>query len=221
MVVDATPLLALAGLILVKEVGVPIPVPGDLVVLGAGVAASRGDLDPPVALATLIIASVVGGSVQFRLLRSLARPAMLRLLARFGSAGRLETHTDRIRRGGARGVAAARMTPGVRIVAIAASAVAGVPAIAFLIGLIVGNGVFIAAHFWLGYVIGEPVLAAVGGALGPLAVVGIGVAAVGAAGWLLVSRRVRGGRREPQSMVLAWADACCPACLALAATGRG
>lgn len=38
----ATGLLAIAGLILVKEAGVPIPLPGDLVVIGAGVAANRG-----------------------------------------------------------------------------------------------------------------------------------------------------------------------------------
>ena len=40
------PVLAIAGLILVKEAGVPIPVPGDLIVIGAGVAAGRGELDP-------------------------------------------------------------------------------------------------------------------------------------------------------------------------------
>ena len=35
---DALAIAGLAALILVKEAGVPIPVPGDLVVIGAGVA---------------------------------------------------------------------------------------------------------------------------------------------------------------------------------------
>ena len=73
-------LLAIVGLILVKEAGVPIPVPGDLVVIGAGVAAGRGDLDPVVALLAIVIASIAGGVVQYGLLRSVARPALLRLL---------------------------------------------------------------------------------------------------------------------------------------------
>jgi membrane-associated protein len=219
MVADAAPLLAVVGLILVKETGVPVPVPGDLVVLGAGVAASRGDLDPAVALVALIGASVVGGTVQFGLLRSVARPAMLRLLARLGSAGRVDAQTERLRRGGARGVALARVTPGLRIVAIAASALAGIPAAAFLSGLIVGNGLFIAAHFGLGFLLGEPVLRVVGGALGPVAFIGIGVAAVGAVGWAVLARRR--GRRFDLEGAFAWADSCCPACLAIAATADG
>jgi hypothetical protein len=54
---ETAPLLALAGLILLKEAGIPIPVPGDLVVLGAGVTASRGDLDPVITIVALIVAS--------------------------------------------------------------------------------------------------------------------------------------------------------------------
>lgn len=207
-------LLAILGLILIKEAGVPVPVPGDLVVIGAGVAAGRGDLDPGVALAAIVLASIVGGIVQYGLLRSVARPALLRLLGRFGSVDRVDRQTERLRRGGARSVALARSTPGVRIVAIAASALAGVPAFAFVAGLAAGNALFIAAHFGLGYVVGEPVVAAVGGALGLLAIAAVGLAVLGAAGWFVLGRR-RG--RRPGSVVptvAAWADACCPACLA-------
>ena len=64
-----TGLLAIVGLILVKEAGLPIPVPGDLIVIGAGVAAGRGDMDPAVALVALVVASIVGGVIQFGLLR--------------------------------------------------------------------------------------------------------------------------------------------------------
>jgi membrane protein DedA with SNARE-associated domain len=141
----------------------------------------------------------------------------LRLLARLGSGDRVAVQTERLRRGGARSVAVARATPGLRIVAISASALAGVPAIAFLAGLIVGNGVFIAAHFALGYVLGEPVLAIAGGALGPLALLGVALAAIGAIGWVVIARR----RRRGAVSAAAWTDACCPACLTLAvARGR-
>lgn len=213
-------LLAIIGLILVKEAGVPIPVPGDLIVIGAGVAAGRGDLDPGVALLAIVVASIVGGVVQYGLLRSVARPVMLRLLERLGSVERVERQTDRLRRGGTRSVALARSTPGVRIVAIAASAIAGIPAVAFIAGLAIGNALFISAHFALGYVAGEPVVALVGGALGPLAIAAVGLAIIGGIGWVVLQRR-RGRQVEnPLSTVASWADACCPACLTLAAVDR-
>lgn len=209
-------LLAIVGLILVKEAGVPIPVPGDLIVIGAGVAAGRGELDPAAALVAIVAASIAGGVVQYGLLRSVARPAILRLLGRFGSVDRVDRQSERLRRGGARSVAIARCTPGVRIVAIAASALAGIPAVAFVGGLAIGNALFIAAHFGLGFVLGESVVRAVGGLLGPLAVIGVGLVVIGAVGWILLRRR-RGMSTDTVATVAAWADACCPACLTLAA----
>ncbi len=214
---DPAPLLALLGLILVKEAGLPVPVPGDIVVIGAGVAAARGDLGPATAVIGLVLASLVGGAVQFSLLRSVARPALLRLLARLAPGDRIDREADRFRRRGARSVAAARMTPGVRIVAIAASALAGIPAAPFVAGLAVGNTVFIGAHFGLGYLVGEPIVAAVGTALGPLALVGVALAVLGLAGWYAIGRgRRAGGGHGPAAAVGSWADACCPACLTLA-----
>lgn len=215
MSADPTAVVAIAGLILVKEVGLPIPVPGDLVVLGAGVAASQGRLDPASALGALVVASVVGGIVQFGLLRSVARPPALRLLSRLGLSERIDLQAGRLRQAGPGGVAAARMTPGIRIAAIAASALAGVGAAPFLVGLTIGNAVFIGAHFGLGFALGEPVVRLVGAALGPLAVIGVALAVLGLIGWTLIRRRRPAGAGTDVTTVAAWADACCPACLAL------
>jgi membrane protein DedA with SNARE-associated domain len=212
--------LAIAVLILVKEAGVPVPVPGDLIVIGAGVAAGRGEFEPASTLVVIVLASIVGGIVQYGLLRSVARPAMLRLLGRLGGASRVERETERLRRGGVRSVAIARSTPGIRIVAIAASAVAGVPAAAFVAGLAVGNALFISAHFALGYLLGEPIVSAAGSLLGPIAVAGLAFAVVGGIGWFLLRRR-RGSTPDAIATVGAWADGCCPACLTLAALDRG
>ena len=216
MPLELGPVVAIAGLILVKEAGVPIPVPGDLVVIGAGVAAGRGEMDPAIALVAIVVASVIGGIGQYALLRSVARPAMLRLLGRLGGVDRLERQTDRLRRGGVRSVAIARSTPGIRIVAIAASALAGVPAAVFVGGLAIGNALFIAAHFALGYLVGEPIVTAAGTLLGPIAAVGVALAVIGGVGWVVLRRR-RGQASDPLATAGAWADACCPACLTLAA----
>ncbi len=220
-------LLFLAALLAVKEAGLPIPIPGDVLVIGAGVAASHGGLPAPAIVVVLVVATVVGGIVQFGLIRGRAREAILRLLGRFGLRREVvERGAARFRRGGAPTVALARMTPGVRIVAIASSAIAGLAAIPFVAGLTVGNGVFLAGHFALGAVIGEPAIRLVSG-VGPVLVVGgVAVAAIGAAGWWLIARRrgmsavVSGASAGMGPLgglaALDWTDACCPACLALA-----
>lgn len=220
---DLPALLALAAVLAVKEAGLPIPVPGDLLVIGAGVAASRGGLPLPVVVTILVTATVAGGVVQFWLIRGRARGAFLRLLARLGlPSGSVERGTARLRDRGATSVALARMTPGVRIVAIASSAVAGVETTSFLVGLVVGNGVFLTGHFALGVVAGEPAIRLVSGAGIALVAGGVGLAVLGAMGWWLLARReshrVAGEATADEAhAALDWTDACCPACLVLAA----
>jgi membrane protein DedA with SNARE-associated domain len=206
----------LAAVLTVKEAGLPIPVPGDLLVIGAGAAAAHGGTPAPLIALSLIAATVLGGAIQFTLIRGRARRAVLRLLARVGlGQTAIDRGTGRLRTGGAAGVAVARMTPGVRIVAIASSAIAEVPARSFLAGLVIGNGVFLTGHFLLGLLVGEPAAKLVSGAGTSLIVAGIGLAIIGAAGWwLLARRRARSG--QGSLAVLDWTDACCPACLALA-----
>jgi len=218
---DAPAIGGLATVLLVKEAGVPIPVPGDLLVIGAGVALAG---DSPLAIAVLAVilaVGYVGGTVQFLLARRVLRRPLLAGLGRLGiGQARVEALAGRFRRSGARGVAVARMTPGVRIASIVAAGVAGVPYAAFLLGLVVGNGIFVAAHFAFGYVLGASateVIAQAGG-IG-LIVVGVAtLAIVGLIGWVAIRQR----RRTSGSLgstLADWADAACPACLALAVPG--
>jgi membrane protein DedA with SNARE-associated domain len=225
--------LGIAGVALVlflKESGVPIPVPGDLLVLGAAVAATRGEPPAPVALAVIVLAGVAGGCVQFLLLQGPARRTLLGVLARLGiGEDRLEPTAGRLRRHGARGVAVARMTPGVRTIAIPAAALAALPLVPFAAGLTVGNTVFVGGHFALGYVLGEPALVLLGHLGAGLAAAAVLLAVVGLIGWWLVTRtrhRVAHAPRrgsfvdETEDPVSLWADAACPACLAVAAVAR-
>jgi membrane protein DedA with SNARE-associated domain len=221
-------LAAIVGLLLVKEAGLPIPIPGDLLVLGAGIGAASGTLEPASTLALIVAATVVGGTVQFAGLRGGLRRRLLGLLARVGiPETRIEPLASRFRRRGAAGVAVARMTPGVRIVAIPAAAIAAVAPGGFVAGLAIGNAIFIGGHFALGALVGAPAVA-IAGSVGPavVAVVG-GLAAVGAVGWFVIGRRRRllgrGYRRDLEFEAVErsadWTDAACPACLALGALG--
>jgi membrane protein DedA with SNARE-associated domain len=207
----------LAGLLFVKEAGVPVPVPGDLLVIGAGVASAGNPGGALLALIAILLAGYAGGVVQFLLVRGALRRAVLSVLARVGvSEQRIESLAERLQRGGARGVAIARATPGLRVPAIAASGLAALALPPFATGLVAGNTVFVGAHFALGFVVGEPAQALLERS-GPVLLVGglVILAVVGALGWLLLRRR-----RSVAQPFTSWADACCPGCLALAALGR-
>ena len=212
--------LGLAGLLFVKESGVPIPVPGDLLVLGAGVATAG---DPIAALVTLLLilaAGYLGGMLQFLLARGALRRPLISLLTRVGvPQDRIDALADRLRRGGARGVALARVTPGVRVPAIAASGLAALPIASFAPGLVAGNGLFVGGHFLLGFVVGVPAIALLQSAGTTLLIAAVAVlAVVGAIGWLLIVRRSR--RASISETFSSWADAACPACLALGSLNR-
>jgi membrane protein DedA with SNARE-associated domain len=122
-------------------------------------------------------------------------------------------------RRGARGVAIARATPAVRVGAIAASGLAGLRYAAFLGGLVIGNGIFVSAHFALGYVVGPPAERLVTG-LGGIAlgvVVFVAFAALGAVGWRAIRRRRAAAMpgAAPDAGFASWLDGACPACVLL------
>jgi membrane-associated protein len=242
---DVGPAVGLLGLLLVKEVGVPIPVPGDLLVIGAGIAAG-GAGDGPAALVLLggiLAAGYLGGTVQFLLVRGAFRGALLAILRRAGiPAERIERLASWLRRRGVRGVATARATPAVRVGAIAASGLAAIPVPTFVAGLLVGNGLFVSAHFALGFVVGPPAVAAVSASSGPIVVIAalVALSVAGFAGWRWIRARrapsagptATGGAADraaneaadtplalPSIGPGAWADAACPACLAISLVG--
>jgi membrane protein DedA with SNARE-associated domain len=230
---DLAPFAALSGLLLVKEIGVPIPVPGDLLILGAG-AATSGRPEALVWLAGILAAGYVGGTIQFLLVRGAMRGPALALLARLGVPPvRLDDLATRLRTGGPIAVAVARATPGLRVAAIAASGVAGLPLRTFLPGFLIGNTIFVSAHFALGFAIGKPALA-IAASLGTPAVIAavlVVLSAAGAVAWFAIRQRRAAAmtvepagatpaehvHTESEAGFGAWEDGSCPICLTLAA----
>ncbi len=230
------PAIGLLGLLLVKEAGVPIPVPGDLLVLGAGIAAGAGiateggaAVPAPVLLIAILVAGFVGGSLQFALVRGAFRESLLGVLTRFGvPRARLDTLAGWLQRRGALGVAVARCTPGVRVGATAASGLAAMPFAAFLPGLVAGNTIFVGGHFVLGYLAGPAALELIAGAGGITLAIGafVVLAVLGAAAWHALRHRRRGasstslpgpdgGLPGDAPSWATWAEAACPACIAV------
>ncbi len=213
----------------------PVPVPGDLLVLGAGIAAASAGLaaggapavPAPVLLVAILVAGFVGGSVQFALVRGAFREPLLRLLTRFGvPRSRIDSLAGWLVQRGAVGVAVARATPGVRVGATAASGLAALPFGPFLAGLVAGNTLFVGGHFALGYVAGPAAMALVAGTGGLALALGalIVLALIGAAGWRQLRHRraaAQAGVALPADLpadlpsLATWAEAACPACLAV------
>lgn len=202
------------ALLFVKETGVPIPVPGDLIVIGLGAATAQGAGHPFLALLLVVAATIVGGAIQFAILGGPARRILIGLSRRLGlGEERIERHAARLRGGGARSVALARMTPGLRIVAIAAAAFAALPFARFVAGLAVGNGVFVGGHFAAGFVLG-PAATGLVSSFGLGAIV-IAVALVGIVAWRWIAARRRLSAQDTGAAD--WVDASCPGCLVLGA----
>ena len=195
--------------------------PRDLLVIGAGISTS-GKVEAFAWLAAILLAGYVGGVIQFELIRGPARGPVLGVLGRFGlSVERLERLGSPLCRQGARAVALARTTPGLRVGAIAASAVVALPTSVFLRGLVAGNTLFVGGHFALGYLVGAPARG-IGGAIASptgLAMAVLALAIVGGLGWLMLRRRAALAAGPAIAAAVDWADAACPFCLGLAALG--
>lgn len=222
---DVYGLAAIFGIMLAKSVGVPIPVPADALMLATSARVASGKLVLAQAFVALLIALVVGGIVQFGLVRGPGRGVLYRYGRYLGmTPQRLDSATQRLKQGGAFSIGISILTPGVRSVAVVACGLAGIPLRRFILGLALGSGLFLALHFFLGYVGGSllnslgasiPIPVLIGGIIVAL-IVGLGV-------WVVIRRRQMpeaSNREVLAEAVGAWHEATCPVCLALGAADR-
>src|SRR5437879_1192172 len=201
---------AACAIMLLKAAGVPVPIPGDVILLATAARAAEGKVLVWLAFGALLLALLVGGALQFYLARGPAR----RLVVKYGQrVGLTEQRLDRVaasaRRGGLLGIGLAVLTPGVRSAVIPACGLSGVPLRLFLPGLALGSAIDLALHFAIGYA-GSSILATIVQP-SPVLLVGL-LAIVGLGAWLVIARR----RKAPSEVALsAWVQATCPVCLVL------
>ncbi|HEY3081377.1 MAG TPA: VTT domain-containing protein [Chloroflexota bacterium] len=211
--------LALACVVLAfKAGGVPIPIPGDVILIAVAARAAEGRYAVGVAFAALLLAILVGGFGEFALARGPGRGVIYRFgrLLRLTPA-RLDAAASAVQRRGPLSLAAGIFTPGVRILTIAACGLAGLPLRTFLPGLVLGSTADLTLHFAIGY-LGWPVVASLWERVPAPLLVLVGLLLVGLAVWVLIRRRQR--PEAPLAEVTAealrgWHQASCPACLAV------
>ncbi len=210
-------LAAIFLILLVKEIGAPIPIPGDLILIGAAASAAQGRFDGAVAFIAVTIPLLIGGAIQYSIARGPGRAFIYRVGKFIGlTPARLDKMIERVRKGGSAAVALGLTTPGVRIATTPASGIANLPVGVFVPGMIAGSTFFVAWHFAIGY-FGGALLALLNLPAPVLIGIVIGVLLLGIAGWLIV-RRIARRRAETRTLAetySAWAEASCPACIAI------
>jgi membrane protein DedA with SNARE-associated domain len=222
---DLYGLAAIFGIMLIKSAGVPIPVPADALMLATSARVATGKLILGQAFVVILIALLVGGIIQFVLVRGPGRGILYRYGRFLGmTPTRLDSASQRLKKGGVLGIGIAILTPGVRSVAIIGSGLAGIPIRQFVPGLILGSSLFLALHFFLGYV-GGTLLSSLGNVVSlPILLVAIVVVlAIGLGVWAIIRRRQL-PHASPKEVLAeavgAWHEAVCPVCLALGAVER-
>jgi membrane protein DedA with SNARE-associated domain len=214
-------LAALFLIILLKEIGVPVPVPSDLLMISAGVQAATGRYPVPALVVALEIAVFIGCSLQFLLVRGAGRRAAYRFGRLVGlPPARLDQAAARLQRRGALAVFLGLNVPGVRAGIIMAAGLAGIRYLAFAPAMIAGSTLYYGWHIALGYVVGPTAATLLQRVKLPLAPVVLALAALGLIGWLLLRGRRKVGagvERGAMARLHAWTEAACPACLAITA----
>jgi membrane protein DedA with SNARE-associated domain len=156
---DRHGLLAAFVILLIEEAGVPVPVPGDFLMLILGVQARNGIVPLWQVIVAMEAATILGST----LLYYAARLGGRGLVYRYGRFMRLTPERlDRaelwLLKHGTRAVFLGRLVPGLRIVTAVACGVFSVPAKVFLPAMSLGALLYIVVYTLLGYYIGQPVL---------------------------------------------------------------
>jgi membrane-associated protein len=144
-------ILALCGLLLVEEAGVPLPMfPGDGLLLAAGVMIAGGLLSPwlvlPLAYASVVAGALIGYAWSARV----GRPGLVRLADRLHVRRHLDGASRRLRQSGPAGVVVGRLLPGTRVYTNLVAGSAGMPFRAYVAGLLPSSAAWLALFVGLG-----------------------------------------------------------------------
>lgn len=160
-----TALLVVSAVLFAEECGVPLPfLPGDVLLAGGGMVAASGHVSLTLFIAATTLAMCAGALIGHAWSHAAGRPALLRLAARVGRADQLERAAGRLRAGGWPAVLICRLLPGMRVYANLAAGVAAVRRRTFAAGLVPSVLIWTIGFTLLGFLIGRPVVRALGAA---------------------------------------------------------
>ena len=152
-------LVAAFVFLLIEEGGVPVPVPGDVLMLVLGIHAREGTVSLWQAVGATWLGTMIGST----LLYFGSRIAGRGLVYRYGrfirlTPERLDNAEQWLKQHGSRAVFLGRLVPGLRIVTAVACGVFEVPFTVFFPAMSLGALLYILVYTLLGYFLGPPVL---------------------------------------------------------------
>jgi membrane protein DedA with SNARE-associated domain len=152
-------LIAICLAVLLEELGIPMPIPTDLLIIFAGIRANRSIEHIALWFGLLNLASAVGASGLYAIVRRGGRP----LIERYGryvhlGAPQVARAERLLARGGWTSIAVGRAIPGLRYLAVIACGLLEVPYLRFITAHIVGSSVYIAVFLALGATFGPTVV---------------------------------------------------------------
>ena len=150
---------AIAVVLFVEEIGIPSPVPGDLLMLLAGVRVAEGYISLPAMLLIEAVATFSGSSLLYLAARRGGRPLVLRHGRLVGvTPERLALVEAQIAGREMQAVFLGRLVPGLRSLTVLTAGVVNVPPHRFFPAMLLGGLVYLTFFTVVGVIVGPPVL---------------------------------------------------------------
>lgn len=149
-------IVLLCTLLFVEEVGVPLPVPGELTLLAAGLLIATGGLDPWLFVPLSIASCFAGSLTGYSWARLVGVHGLRAAATRFHQTKRLDKVTARLQKAGPREIALSRLVPGLRVYTTLAAGAGGVERQTFLLGIAPATVLWVIAFLVVGVVVGAP-----------------------------------------------------------------
>jgi membrane protein DedA with SNARE-associated domain len=145
---------ALFLLLFLEEGGIPLPAPGDTVILLAGAQIDRGQASIPVVVFFVVLATLLGSSILYWISRLGGMPVVLRIcqLLRIKEE-RLDRPGEWIRRHRGVAIVFGRLTPGLRTITTIAAGIFQVDYKAFLVYTAISAVIWSGIYIFLGVAI--------------------------------------------------------------------
>jgi membrane protein DedA with SNARE-associated domain/DNA-binding transcriptional ArsR family regulator len=186
-------IVLLCTLLFAEEAGVPLPTPGELTLVVAGLLIATGGLDPWLFVPLAAVSCVGGSLTAYSWARLVGERGLNAAAERFDQTKRLYRVTARLQEAGPRDIGLCRLIPGLRVYTSLVAGAVGVDRQRFLLGIVPAAVLWVIAYAVLGVVAGVPAERSLG-EFEALVVQGGILILVGAGGYVAIRRVPEGGR---------------------------
>lgn len=149
-------IVLLCTLLFAEEVGLPLPAPGELTLIAAGLLTATGGLDPWLFLPFAIASCLAGSLTGYSWARLVGEHGLRTVAAKLHQTKRLDRVSKRLEQVGPREIAISRLVPGLRVYTTLVAGAAGVDRQTFLIGVTPATVLWVVVFLVVGVVAGVP-----------------------------------------------------------------